>query len=68
MKMVLPVTCKFITLDADIENNPNVIKFYEKNGFKPNQKYNNKTKTVSMRLHIFGDDNIDVITKTGTNN
>lgn len=60
------VACKFITLDADIDNNPSVIKFYEKNGFKPNQKYNNKTKTVSMRLHIFGDDNLDIIINTGT--
>lgn len=44
------VACKFITIDADVENNPTVIEFYQKNGFKLNEKHNNKkhTETISI--------------------
>jgi ribosomal protein S18 acetylase RimI-like enzyme len=46
--------CRFITVDADIEHNESVIKFYEKNGFVSNTEMNNKrTKTISMRKDIF---------------
>jgi ribosomal protein S18 acetylase RimI-like enzyme len=46
--------CRFLTVDADIEHNESVIKFYEKNGFVPNAEMNNKrTKTVSMRKDIY---------------
>jgi GNAT superfamily N-acetyltransferase len=46
--------CRFLTVDADIEHNENVIKFYEKNGFVPNVEINNKlNKTISMRKDIF---------------
>ncbi|MHB8171790.1 MAG: N-acetyltransferase [Thermincolia bacterium] len=48
------VSCRFITVDADTENNPSVVAFYLKNGFKLNEKYKKKAK-VSMRLDLFAD-------------
>jgi len=46
--------CRFITVDADIEHNESVIKFYEKNGFVSNIEMNGKrTKTISMRKDIY---------------
>jgi len=46
-------SCRFITVDADIEHNENVIRFYQKNGFIPNEETNNKRrKTISMRRDI----------------
>jgi ribosomal protein S18 acetylase RimI-like enzyme len=46
--------CRFLTVDADIENNESVLSFYEKNGFILNNEMNNKNKkTVSMRKDIF---------------
>jgi ribosomal protein S18 acetylase RimI-like enzyme len=45
--------CRFITVDADIEHNENVLNFYLKNGFIPNEETNNKRrKTISMRRDI----------------
>jgi len=45
--------CRFITVDADIEHNENVLNFYLKNGFVPNEETNNKRrKTISMRRDI----------------
>ena len=45
--------CRFLTVDADIEHNESVIKFYEKNGFASNAEMNNKkAKTISMRKDI----------------
>jgi hypothetical protein len=42
--------CRFITVDADIEHDPNVTAFYKKNGFIPNMDMNGKrSKTISMR-------------------
>jgi hypothetical protein len=46
--------CRFLTVDADIENNESVLHFYEKNGFILNSEMNNKNrKTISMRKDIF---------------
>ncbi|GHT01903.1 N-acetyltransferase [Spirochaetia bacterium] len=46
--------CRFLTVDADIENNESVLTFYEKNGFILNNEMNNKNrKTISMRKDIF---------------
>jgi hypothetical protein len=46
--------CRFLTVDADIENDPNVTAFYTKNGFIPNAEMNNKrNKTISMRKDIW---------------
>ncbi|MDR1838423.1 MAG: hypothetical protein LBQ93_02395 [Treponema sp.] len=46
--------CRFLTVDADIEHNESVIKFYRKNGFVPNAEMNNRrNKTISMRKDIF---------------
>jgi hypothetical protein len=46
--------CRFLTVDADVENNENVLSFYEKNGFILNSEMNNKNrKTISMRKDIF---------------
>ena len=44
------VACRFLTVDADIENNPTVDTFYEKNGFKKmtDKKYIKKTKIACM--------------------
>jgi len=48
--------CRFITIDADIENNPTIVDFYIKNGFVPNEKMNNKNRiTISMRKDIFAE-------------
>lgn len=46
--------CRIVSVDADIEHNPEVIKFYEKNGFKPlksniyKRKFPSRTKIVGM--------------------
>jgi hypothetical protein len=46
--------CRFLTVDADVENNESVLSFYEKNGFILNSEMNNKNrKTISMRKDIF---------------
>ena len=48
------IACRFLTIDADVENNPNVTEFYIKNGFVPNESLNNKNRlTISMRMDIF---------------
>jgi GNAT superfamily N-acetyltransferase len=45
---------RFLTVDADIENNENVLAFYQKNGFISNAEMNNKrTKTISMRKDLY---------------
>lgn len=53
----LGVACRFITVDADIEYNPDTPEFYKKNGFVENlsNKSRNAT-TISMRKDIFSDD------------
>ena len=52
------VACRFITVDADIEYNPDTPKFYEKNGFIENlsNKRRNAKYTISMRKDIFVDE------------
>ena len=54
----LGVACRFITVDADIEYDPNTPIFYEKNGFVENlsNKRRNAKHTISMRKDIFADD------------
>lgn len=48
------VACRFLTIDADVENNPDVTGFYIKNGFTYNERINNKNRlTISMRKDIF---------------
>lgn len=49
------VACRFLTVDADIEYNPNTPLFYEKNGFVENlsNKSRNPKHTISMRKDIF---------------
>ena len=48
------IACRFLTIDADIENSPGVTEFYFKNGFVPNERMSNKNRlTVSMRKDIF---------------
>jgi hypothetical protein len=51
------IACKFITVDADIEYDPDTTVFYRKNGFVENlaNKSRKNTCTVSMRLDIFQD-------------
>nr|AGS52130.1 hypothetical protein [uncultured bacterium contig00034] len=50
------IACRFLTIDADIENNPNVVEFYIKNGFVYNERFSNKNRlTISMRKDIFID-------------
>jgi len=50
------IACRFLTIDADVENNPGVTEFYYKNGFVPNERMGNKNRvTVSMRKDIFGE-------------
>jgi hypothetical protein len=51
------VACRFVTVDADITTDPTIPEFYEKNGFKYNEKMNhNRTENVSMRYDIYGGD------------
>lgn len=52
------VACRFITVDADIEYNPDTPEFYFKNGFVENlsNKKKNARHTISMRKDIFADD------------
>jgi len=52
------IACRFITVDADIEYEPNTPCFYEKNGFMENlsNRRRNAKHTISMRKDIFGDD------------
>lgn len=52
------VACRFITVDADIEYNPDTPDFYYKNGFVENlsNKRRNAKHTISMRKDIFVDD------------
>jgi hypothetical protein len=46
--------CRFITVDADIENNAGITEFYTKNGFIPNAEMNKKSsKTINMRRDLF---------------
>jgi hypothetical protein len=47
---------RFLTVDADIEHDKNVLIFYEKNGFLHNAELHNKhRKTISMRLDLHGE-------------
>lgn len=54
----LGVACRFITVDADIEYNPDTPDFYFKNGFVENlsNKKRNAKHTISMRKDIFVDE------------
>jgi len=48
------IACRFLTIDADVENSPDVTKFYYKNGFVPNERLSSKKRlTVSMRKDVF---------------
>jgi len=48
------IACRFLTIDADVENSPGVTEFYFKNGFVPNERLSSKKRlTVSMRKDIF---------------
>jgi len=54
--------CRFITVDADIEHNESVMKFYLKNGFIPNEETSNKRrKTISMRRDILFKAKADIL-------
>jgi hypothetical protein len=49
------MSCRFITVDADVEHDPNVCEFYKKNFFVPNEDntYKKRTQTISMRRDLF---------------
>lgn len=51
------VACRFLTVDADIEYEPDTPLFYEKNGFEYNlsRKRRPSDKTISMRRDIFAE-------------
>lgn len=50
---------RLVSVDADIEHNPDVLNFYSKNGFLPlknsvyKKKFPNRTKIVGMWKDIF---------------
>jgi hypothetical protein len=45
---------RFLTVDADLEHDPGVLRFYEKNGFIQNAElFNKNRKTISMRKDIY---------------
>ena len=52
------IACRFITVDADIEYNPDTPDFYFKNGFVENLslRSRNAKHTISMRKDIFVDE------------
>ena len=52
------IACRFLTVDADIEYNPETPKFYYKNGFIENlsNRARNAKHTISMRKDIFADE------------
>ena len=54
----LGIACRFLTVDADIEYNPDTPQFYIKNGFVENlsNKRRNARHTISMRKDIFSED------------
>jgi hypothetical protein len=46
--------CRFITVDADIENDARVTEFYKKIGFSLNSEMNKQSsKTINMRKDLF---------------
>ena len=53
------MACRLVSVDADIEHNPDVLNFYSKNGFLPlknyvyKKKFPNRTKIVGMWKDIF---------------
>lgn len=53
------MACRLVSVDADIEHNPEVLDFYTKNGFLPlknsvyKKKFPNRTKTIGMWKDIF---------------
>lgn len=53
------MACRLVSVDADIEHNPDVLNFYSKNGFLPlknsvyKKKFPNWTKIVGMWKDIF---------------
>lgn len=51
------VATRFIVIDADVGNDPELVTFYSKNGFKRNERYSAKKnkRTLSMRLDILLD-------------
>lgn len=53
----LGIACRFLTVDADIEYDPDTPQFYFKNGFVENlsNKRRNAKYTISMRKDIFVD-------------
>ena len=53
----LGIACRFITVDADIEDNPQTPDFYVRNGFVENlsNRSRNARHTISMRKDIFVD-------------
>jgi hypothetical protein len=49
------IACRFLTVDADIEYNPDTYKYYEKNFFVKNEhkSLQNRKTNISMRYDIF---------------
>lgn len=53
------MACRLVSVDADVEHNPNVLEFYSKNGFFPSKnsvykkKFPNRTKNVGMWKDCF---------------
>jgi hypothetical protein len=46
-------SCRFVTVDADVEHDMGLLDFYTKNGFVSNGDMNNKrSKTINMRKDI----------------
>jgi hypothetical protein len=46
--------CRFLTVDADVENDTGVIEFYFKNGFALNAEMNNKRSVlINMRKDLY---------------
>lgn len=54
----LGVACRFITVDADVEYNPDTPEFYRKNGYVENLKYkkNRVSHSISMRKDIWDEE------------
>ncbi|HUW64824.1 MAG TPA: N-acetyltransferase [Spirochaetia bacterium] len=53
------VGCRFLVVDADVERDPGVSRFYERNGFVFNERVNKtRSKSKSMRYDLIQDKDI----------
>lgn len=60
------IACRFIVVDADLQYNKSTMNFYEKNDFLINESFKRQHDTISMRLDIFSEIDVEELENTGT--